>query len=141
MEHFLPLYESVRRWKDRRKKLQLPLFPGYIFVRLALSERMKVLEVAGVVKFVGFNGTATALPATEIEALRNGLGGSVNATPHPYLKAGRRVAIKSGPLAGLEAILLRRKGLYRVVVSVDLLMRSIMVDVDTSDLAIDVFGR
>jgi transcription antitermination factor NusG len=141
VEHFLPLYDSVRRWKDRRKKLQLPLFPGYIFVYLPLRERMRVLEVAGVVRLVGFNGVASPLPAVEIEALREGLSASSNANPHPYLRIGRRVAIKSGPLAGLEGILVRKKGIYRVVVSVDLLMRSIIVDVDTTDLAIHALNR
>src|SRR5882724_10943079 len=73
VEHFLPVYESVRRWKDRRMKLELPLFPGYIFVRLALCDRLQVLQVPGVAKLVGFNGTPTALPQEEIDALKKGL--------------------------------------------------------------------
>src|SRR4029077_1760360 len=67
VEHFLPLYDSVRRWKDRRMKLKLPLFPGYVFVRLALRDRLQVLQVPGVVKLVGFNGAPAELPQKEME--------------------------------------------------------------------------
>src|SRR6266516_6445095 len=70
---FLPLYKSVRRWKDRRKQLELPLFPGYVFVHMALKDRLQVLQLPGVVRFVNFNGKPAALPDAEIEALRNGL--------------------------------------------------------------------
>src|SRR5216684_6899964 len=73
VEHFLPLYASVRRWKDRKMQLQLPFFPGYVFVRLALRDRLQVLQVPGVAKLVGFNGTPAALPPEEIETLRRGL--------------------------------------------------------------------
>src|SRR6266851_8884853 len=108
LEHFLPKYASVRRWKDRRVRLELPLFPGYVFVRLALRDRLQVLKIPGVAKLVGFNGTPTALPEEEIAALRTSLACGVRAEPHPYLTAGRRVRIKAGPLTGLEGILLRR---------------------------------
>src|SRR4029077_3812170 len=109
VEHFLPLYETVRRWKDRRKQLQLPLFPGYVLVRLALRDRLQVLQVPGVANLVGFSGTPTALPQEEIDALRASLASGARAEPHPYLTVGRRVRIKSGPLAGMEGILVRKK--------------------------------
>jgi transcription antitermination factor NusG len=134
IEHFLPLYESVHRWKDRRKRLKLPLFPGYVFVRLALSEKLKALEVPGVVRLVGFGGFPEALSENEMEVLRNGLSVTFRAQPHPYLTQGRRVRIKGGPLAGIEGILVRRKGNFRVVISVDLIMRSIVVDIDAADV-------
>jgi transcription antitermination factor NusG len=134
VEHFLPLYESVRRWKDRRVKLQLPLFPGYVFVRLFLCERLKVLQVPGVARLVGFNGQPAVLPDREIEALRSSTLVPLGAKPHPYLTVGRRVRIQRGILAGVEGILIRRKNALRVVLSIDPIMRSVSVEVDASDL-------
>lgn len=134
LEHYLPVYESLRRWKDRRVRLELPLFPGYVFVRIALRDRLRVLEVPGVARLVGFNGAPTELPGEEINALREGLEGGLRAQPHPYLTAGRRVRVKRGPLAGLEGILLRRKGNWRVVLSLDLIQRSVSADIEASDV-------
>lgn len=135
VEHFLPSYTSVRQWKDRRVTLQLPLFPGYVFIHMALLNRLQVLQIPGVAKLVGFGATATPLPKEEIDALRAGLVSGVHAEPHPYLNVGRRVRVKHGPLAGLEGIVLRWKGNWRVVLSLDLIQRSIAVDVDASALA------
>lgn len=132
VEHFLPSYTSVRRWKDRRVTLQLPLFPGYVFVYIALRDRLRVLQITGLARLVGFGGTPTALPHGEIDALRAGLVSGVRAEPHPYLNVGRRVRVKHGPLAGLDGVLLRWKGHWRVVVSLDLIQRSVGVDVDAS---------
>lgn len=134
VEHFLPLYESVRSWKDRRVKLQLPLFPGYVFVRLELRDRLRVLQVPSVVRLVGFNGHPAVLPDKEIEALRTSVAMQLRAEPHPYLTVGRRVRIKSGPLAGVEGILVRKKSVFRVVLSVDFILRSAAVEVDASDI-------
>jgi len=133
--HFLPLYASIRKWKDRRVELNLPLFPGYVFVQMALRDRLQVLQIPGVANLVGFGGTPTALPEGEIEALRTSLGSGVRAEPHPFLTAGRRVRVKAGPLAGLQGILVRRKSKARFVLSVDLVMRSIAVEIDETDLA------
>jgi transcription antitermination factor NusG len=127
VEHFLPLYESVRRWKDRRVTLQTPLFPGYVFVRLDLRNRLRVLQIPSVARLVSFNGAPTALPEAEIEALRVGLERGVQAVPHPYLKIGKRVRITAGPLEGLEGILIRKRGNHRLVVSLDLIQSSIAV--------------
>jgi len=115
-------------------RLQLPLFPGYVFVRMAVVDRLRVLQVPGVVRLVGFNGQLAALPDEEIEALKNGLAGGVRVEPHPFLTAGRRVRIKAGPLEGREGILLRRKGSLRVVLSIEVIQRSIVVDVDVADI-------
>jgi transcription antitermination factor NusG len=134
VDHFLPLYHSVRRWKDRKVQLQLPLFPGYVFVRILLSDRMHVLQIPGVMKLVGFNGVPMALPHEEIEALRTSLVAFARAEPHPYLTAGRRVRVKSGPLAGIEGILKRKKNQDRLVISLDLIMRSVAVEVSALDL-------
>jgi transcription antitermination factor NusG len=134
VEHFLPLYETVRRWKDRRMKLQLPLFPGYVFVRLPLRDRLKVLQVHGVARLVAFNGQPAVLPDREIEALRVSLTSQLRTEPHPYLTIGRRVRVKRGPLEGVEGFLIRKKNACRVVLSLDLIMRSASVEVDGSDL-------
>ena len=134
VDHFLPLYESMRRWKDRKVRLQLPLFPGYVFVRLALSDRLLVLQVPGVAKLVGFNGTPTALPQEEIDALKKGLVCGVRAEPHPFLSVGRRVRVKGGPLEGVEGIVTRRKNRLRLVISLDLIRRAAAVEIDAVDL-------
>lgn len=134
VEHFLPVYDSVRRWKDRKVRLELPLFPGYVFVRLAILDRLRVLQIPSVARLVGFGGIPTALPDKEIEALKNAQGCGVRAEPHPFLTAGRRVRIKAGPLSGLVGILLRRRGNLRVVLSIDTVQRSIVVDADLADL-------
>jgi transcription antitermination factor NusG len=134
VEHFLPLYDSVRRWKDRRMKLQLPLFPGYVFVRLALRDRLNVLQVPGVARFVGFNSHPAVLPDSEVAALRASLAERLCAEPHPYLTVGRRVRIKHGPLKGVEGILIRKKNALRVVLSIDLIMRSASVEVEAGDV-------
>jgi transcription antitermination factor NusG len=140
VEHFLPLYQSVRRWKDRRVHLQLPLFPGYVFVRLALRDRLQVLEIPSVARLVGFNGTPTALPEAEIEALKTGLERGVRAVPYPYLKVGRRVRITTGPLEGFEGILIRKKNGLRFVISLDLIQRSVLLDIEASSVE-PVYGR
>src|SRR5258707_48967 len=134
VEHFLPLFSSVRRWKDRRMTLELPLFPGYVFVRLALRDRLRVAQIPSVVRLVGFGGLPTALPDTEMEILRTGLGQSLRAEPHPFLTVGRRVRITAGPFAGLEGVLKRKKSGLRVVVSLELIQRSVAVDVDAADV-------
>ena len=115
-------------------RLQLPLFPGYVFVRMALVDRLRVLQVPSLVRLIGFNGHLAALPDAEIEGLKNGLAGGVRAEPHPFLTAGRRVRIKAGPLQGREGILIRRKGSLRVVLSIELIQRSIVVDIDVADV-------
>lgn len=134
MEHFLPLYESRRRWKDRFVSLEMPLFPGYVFVHLALRDRLKVLQVPGVVRLVGFSGNPTPLPEDEIKALRNGLNSGVRAEPHPYLTVGRKVRVKGGPLEGLEGILLKRKNQSRLVISMQLILRSVVAEVEERNL-------
>jgi transcription antitermination factor NusG len=134
VEHFLPLYSSVRRWKDRRVNLDLPLFPGYVFVRLALRDRLRVVQIPSVVRLVGFGGLPTALPDREMEIMRSGLSERLCAEPHPFLTVGRRVRITGGPFAGLEGILRRKRTNLRVVVSLELIQRSVAVDVDAADV-------
>ncbi len=134
IDHFLPVYEAVHRWKDRRVTLHLPLFPGYVFVRIPLKNRLAVQEIPGVAQIVGFGGHPVALPDNEMEALRTGLAAQLRAEPHPYLVIGDRVRVVRGPLAGAEGILIRKKDKIRVVLSLELIMRSVAVEVDASDL-------
>ena len=139
VESYLPVYESVRHWKDRRVR-ELPLFPGYLFVRLPLCDRLRVLRTANVVRIVGFGGQAVALPDHEIETLRRGLTRELGVEPYLYSKVGRRVRVTTGPLQGLEGILVRKKNRSRFVISLDLIMRSVAVEIDVTELE-PIHGR
>lgn len=134
VENFLPQYESLRKWKDRRVKLELPLFPGYVFVKMALRDRLPVLQIPGVVRLVGFGGRPVAMPEEEVARIRDFLNKGCRAEPYPFLTVGRRIRIMSGPLAGLEGVLKRHKGRHRVVLSIEMIERSVVVDADASDL-------
>jgi transcription antitermination factor NusG len=132
VETFLPLYRAVRRWNRRRAEVELPLFPGYVFVKIFLNHKVRVLSHPGVVGFVNFNGKPASLPDDEIETLRSALA-LCKAEPYPFLTAGREVKVTSGPLAGLEGRVLRRKGKLRVVVSIQLIERAIVLELDAAD--------
>jgi transcription termination/antitermination protein NusG len=134
IEFFLPLYSSVRRWKDRRVNLQLPLFPSYIFVHTSLQHRIEVLNISGAVRFVASTGRPAGLLESDLLRLRAGLDQGLRAQPHPYLKVGRRVRVRCGPLAGTEGILLRKKDQFRLIVSIELVMRSVAVEIDAADV-------
>lgn len=134
VEHFLPLYETIHRWNNGRHRVQLPLFPGYIFVRMALRDRLRVIEVPGFVRLVGFNSLPCPLPESDINKMKDALNKGVLAEPYPYLTVGTRVEIRNGPMQGMTGILLRRQNKCRVVISVDLIMRSMAVEVDASDV-------
>ena len=141
VECFLPLYETVRRWNNGRHRVQLPLYPSYVFVRMGLRDKLRVLQVPGLVQLVTFQGVPAALPDSEIETLRSALASGVLAQPYRYLSVGSKVEICRGPLLGLRGILLRHQGQFRVVLSVEMIMRSIIVEVDGSDVvAIDRKG-
>jgi transcription antitermination factor NusG len=135
IECYLPLYKSERRWSDgSRVTLELPLFPGYIFVHIRRSERVQVLSVPGALSVVGGTGGEPApLPHGTIETLRMGL--MVHSVqPHPLVTAGQRVRIRSGALAGLEGVVVRTKNGIRVVMTLEHIMQSYAVEVDLEDL-------
>jgi transcription antitermination factor NusG len=134
VEHFLPLYETIHRWNNGRHRVQLPLFPGYIFVRIALRERRRVIEVPGFVRLVGFNSLPCPLPEADINRMKEALNKGVVAEPYPYLTVGTRVEVRNGPLQGMTGILVRRQTKCRVVISVDLIMRSMAVEVEAADV-------
>jgi transcription antitermination factor NusG len=134
IEHFLPICRTQHRWKDgSRVMLDLPLFPGYVLVRIYGKDRVGVLEVPGVVSIVGTVSHPIPLPDFEVETLRAGLD-PMRVEPHPLLTTGQRVRIKSGALAGIEGIVIRKKSGYRVVLTLDLLMQSIAIEVDGDDV-------
>ena len=135
IEHILPLYDSVRRWKDRRVHLQMPLFPGYVFVRFALRDRLQVLQIPSVAHLVSFSGRPAPLPIEDVQTIQHCLNHGRQVEPHPYLQAGRRARVRSGPLQGLEGIILRRKNRMRFVLSFELIMRSVAVEIDETELA------
>lgn len=134
VEAFLPLYKATHLWNGRRALLHLPLFPGYIFVRTSLQERLRVLEAPGLIQLVGSRNAPIPLPDAEIEQLRACLSLGLNPEPIPYLNAGDVVRILDGPLAGWKGKVLRRDGETRLVLSVDLIMRSVAVKVEASRL-------
>lgn len=133
VEFYLPLFEKLSKWKDRVSKIHLPLFPGYVFVRIPLNQRGRVLSLPGVIRIVSFNGRPAPLPETDIETLRAYLAYH-KAEPHPYLCAGKRVRVSRGALDGLEGVVVRRKGQTRFVVSIDSIHRSVALEVDAADL-------
>lgn len=130
LEVFLPLYNAVRQWKDRKKHLSLPLFPCYVFLRGESGRRVQVLSTPGVHSIVTIAGRPAPIPEVEIEAIRRAVESPLVVEPHPFLRRGDRVRIKSGPLADIEGILIRRKSSYRLILSAELLQKSIAVEVD-----------
>jgi len=129
---FLPLYSIRRSVKGVTAVLEKPLFPGYVFVFIPLLERLKVLQVPGVVKLVGSGGRPTPVAEHEIDSLLKARTMGIPAEPHPYLEIGRRVRITTGPFEGLQGILTRRKGKYRVVLALELIASSFVLDVDSA---------
>lgn len=131
VEHFLPCYESLRHWKDRRVRLQTPLFPGYVFVRLPLLERLRVLTLPNVVSLVGPRNSPSTVSDDEIAWIRQGIEHG-RAEPYDCLSEGQRVVIRGGVMSGMEGILLRARNSTRVVVSLDSISRAFVVEVDAA---------
>lgn len=130
VETFLPLYRSRRRWSDRLVDRDVPLFPGYVFGKFSIEERVRVLRTPGVAKIVGFAGSPAAVPDREIADVRAALESKLPLGPWPYLRTGDRVRIEEGPLRGVEGTLLRQPGRLRLVLSVELLQRSLAVEIE-----------
>lgn len=133
IDHFLPCHQSVHQWKDRRVVLESPLFPGYIFVRASVPQRMKVLMFPNVVSFVGPKISPWVISAHEIAWLRRGTDEG-KAEPHPYLTAGQRVVVIHGVMSGMEGILVHRKNTAWVVVALDSIARAFTVEIDASSV-------
>lgn len=134
---FLPVYESVHLWKDRKKTLTLPLFPCYVFVRGGLNRRLQIVTTPGVHSILSCGGRVATIPDTEIAAIQQSLTGNLQVEPHPYLNCGDRVRVMRGPLEGISGILIRKKNLFRLVFSVEMLARSIAIEVNAADVEPD----
>jgi transcription antitermination factor NusG len=134
IENLLPLYRANRQWKKSAAGvLDLPLFPTYVFVRIALAERVSVLSMPGVVSLVGAPGSPWPLPDSEMEALRLGVQ-TRKLAPQEYLRTGQRVRVKAGLMAGVEGILVSNNNQYRIVLTIHAIMRSVAVEVDVADV-------
>ena len=136
VEPFLPLIERSRQWRDRRKLVAFPLFPGYCFGRFPLSLRVTVLSTTGVVQILGNQEGPVPVPDAEIEALRRLVTSTLPYDPHPYLREGMQVEVIRGPLAGLRGILLRKGTRARLVIGVTLIHQAASVELDSLDIAL-----
>lgn len=134
LESFLPTYQEPRIWSDRTKKIHQPLFPGYVFCRLNPGERVFALLAPGAMNLIGIGATPKAIPETEIESLK-ALIRSFEVKPWPFLQVGQKVRVKRGPLAGVEGVIETFRSGYRIVVSIELLHRSVAAEVDGICLA------
>jgi transcription antitermination factor NusG len=130
IEEFAPLYKSESQWSDRKKQIDRFVFPGYVFCRLDPEHRLPVLTIPGVVNLVAFGKGPEPIPDHEIDCVRRMVASGLLITPWPFLKAGQRVLIEHGPLAGVEGILQEIKKTYRLVVSITLLQRSVAAEID-----------
>jgi transcription termination/antitermination protein NusG len=134
--NFLPLVNEERRWSDRKQMVAMPLFQGYVFVRINTSGELQlcVLKVPGVVDFVRSRSGPLAIPDREIEDVRAVLSHGVGCSPYPFLKAGDRVRVVRGPLAGIEGTLIRSGSQSKLVISIEMIQRSVAASVAESDV-------
>jgi transcription antitermination factor NusG len=133
-EWFLPLYKSSKRWSDRIKQVDSPLFPGYVFCRFNPLDRLPILKIPGVIQIVGFNRQLVAVDEDEIRAIQALVASGIPNRPCPYLEVGDKVRIESGPLRGLEGLLVEFQGNHQLVLSVTLLQRSVAVKIDSASV-------
>jgi transcription antitermination factor NusG len=132
--HLLPLHRKRSAWKDRVKTIEVPLFGGYIFGHFALQDKLQILQTIGVVRLVSLNGMPAPIPDEQIAAVRALVEHQLSYDPYPYLKEGMRVRVKRGPLTGAEGILVEKRRHYRFIISVDLIQKSVAVDIDAADI-------
>jgi transcription antitermination factor NusG len=136
VQTFLPIAHQIREWSDRRKVVEMPLFPGYGFVRINYlsPDRVRVLSVHGIVSFVGPNGSGTPVPDRQIEDLRAGVDHKMPCQPHPYVAVGRRVRIRGGALDGVEGVLTAQREDRSLVISLDSIQRAVSIRIEGYDL-------
>lgn len=135
LEDFLPLYRARRRWSDRVKELELPLFPGYVFCRFQAGERARVLSTPSIRSIVGFGNAPAPVADEEIARIQAMMASGLPLGPWPYLRVGQRVKIEQGPLRGLEGMLVQLKDSCRLVANVEILQRSVAVEIDRDTVA------
>jgi transcription antitermination factor NusG len=131
-EWFLPLYKCKKRWSDRIKEVELPLFPGYLFCRFDPQWRLPILTIPGVIQVVGNNRQPAPVDEQEITSIRTLIASGAQNQPWPFLEVGDKVRIESGPLSGLEGLLVEFRGSHRLVLSVTLLQRSVAVELHSA---------
>jgi transcriptional antiterminator NusG len=137
IESFLPLIERWSRRRDRRKRIQLPLFPSYVFVRAKMDGHtyLEILKTRSVVRLLCSNGKPATIPNEQINAIQVLMKNGISATPYPYLKEGMKVRVVNGPLIGIEGILIKTKpNKHRLILSVDLIQESVSVEMDELDV-------
>ena len=134
IESFLPLYQSRIRPRNGGPPASLPLFTGYVFVHIPLCQRLRVLQVPGIVNLVSFHGQPAPVGDQEIETMRNAFKAGLIAKPHPYCEVGELVEIRSGPFQGLRGKVLRKNSRYRIVLSLHILMRSVVAEIEESEV-------
>jgi len=135
IQTFLPLRVLLSQWKDRKKKIESPLFPGYLFTRInILDDFTKVITSKGVVKILGTNGTPIPIPTDEIDSVKTLLKSGLKYDPYPFLKSGMKVQVIRGPLQGINGKINERLGKYKLLISIELIKRSISVEIDVKDV-------
>ena len=134
LEGFLPTLPRWSRWKDRKKRIDWPLFPGYCFVRISPGDARPVLTCSGAVSLVSFQGRPAPIPAVEIESVRALVGSDLQYDPCPLLNEGDRVEVAWGPLRGVVGRLVRKGAHSRLVLAVDLIGQGVSVEVDAADV-------
>ena len=133
-EVFLPLYDCVRRWKDRNKTLSLPLFPCYVFVRGGMNRRLQVVTTPGIHTILYSGERLAFIPNDEIDSIRRAVNSPTRVEPHPFLQCGEMVRVTRGSLEGVVGVLVRKKSLFRLVLSVEMLAQSVSVEIDAADV-------
>jgi len=136
IEVFLPMREILSQWKDRKKKVWVPLFPGYIFVNHedTPENRYRILNIPGAVQFVSICGRSNPVPEEQILAIRRFLETGLSFDPYPYIKVGTQVEVIAGPLKGIRGILVEKRGKFRFVLQVDMIRQSISMEIDALDV-------
>ncbi|AXY73677.1 UpxY family transcription antiterminator [Paraflavitalea soli] len=130
---FIPLHKVIRQWSDRKKQLEVPLFPNYIFVQVPPAERFELLRIDGIVKYISFDGKPATVSNTLIDTLKKMLSGNIEVSNEQFIE-GTRIRISHGPFTGAEGLLIRKNGSRRLVVQIDALQRSVSVDISASSV-------
>jgi transcription termination/antitermination protein NusG len=136
IQNYLPLKESLHWWKDRRKKVSLPLFPGYLFVHMSMAEKFSVLNTAGVVRFVGTGDAPTPVGVDQIDAVKKLIANNIPFEEEIYTGLGKMVTVRRGPLRGIEGRILEIRGTCRLILSIEIIQRSVSAEVNLNDVEI-----
>lgn len=135
IETFLPVREVLSQWKDRKRKIELPLFTGYVFARVDMAQRrLDILKVPGVARIVGFNNHPEPIPDEQLDAVQKLVQTTIKYDPYPYVGVGQRVEVRRGALAGIRGILIRKTNQFKFILSVDLVRQSVGLEIDGSDV-------